>query len=213
VSEKGVLIGAGGHGKVVLDCLRTGHYFLDRDWVIIDPGLESGHDFFGVNVIGGEERVWLPQLAGGYFIIGLGQPLARRRELFEAAVAAGVKPHRAIKHPSAIISAHASVGGGSFVGPNAVVNCGTKVGQNVIVNTGAIVEHDCLVGDHSHVAPGAVLCGGVTLLEEVLVGANAVVLPGTIVPRGATVPAGSRWPGEPSKREHGISGTKIRQEG
>ena len=45
----------------------------------------------------------------------------------------------------------------------AIVGPGARIGRNVIVNTGAVVEHDCVIGDHVHVASGAVLGGGVTV--------------------------------------------------
>jgi len=176
---------------VIIDCLHAGHYFFGREWLILDPCLKTPPEMFGVNVIAGDDRIWLPQLAGGYFIIGVGYPLRKRKELFDAAVAAGVKPHIAIKHPSAVISAHAQVGEGTVVLANAVINISARVGRNVIINTGAIVEHDSVVGDHSHIAPGAVLCGGVTIGEGVMVGANATILPCVQVPDWTTIKAGS----------------------
>jgi hypothetical protein len=53
------------------------------------------------------------------------------------------------------------------------------------------VEHDCIVGDHAHVAPAAVLCGGVSIGESVHVGAGAIVLVGVKLGAGAVVAAGA----------------------
>ena len=44
-----------------------------------------------------------------------------------------------------------------------------------VINTGAIVDHECSVGDYTHIAPGAVLCGGVHTGSSVFVGARAIV--------------------------------------
>ena len=59
-----------------------------------------------------------------------------------------------------------------------------------IINTGAIVEHDCIVDDFSHVAVGAVLCGGVSIGSETLIGANATVIQGRTVGNKCIVGAG-----------------------
>jgi acetyltransferase-like isoleucine patch superfamily enzyme len=54
-----------------------------------------------------------------------------------------------------------------------------------------VVDHDCRIGDFVHVAPGAVLGGGVMVGGRVLVGAGAVVLPGLTLGAGCTVGAGA----------------------
>ena len=85
----------------------------------------------------------------------------------------------------------------------AVIQPGTRLGVNTIVNTRASIDHDCIIGDHVHIAPGAVLSGevrvgncshigcgativqGVKLGEATVIGAGAVVLKD--VPDGTTV--------------------------
>jgi acyl-[acyl carrier protein]--UDP-N-acetylglucosamine O-acyltransferase len=59
----------------------------------------------------------------------------------------------------------------------------------VIVNTGATVDHDCRLGDFVHVAPGAHLCGGVTVDEGALLGVGCAVAPGVRIGAWATVGA------------------------
>ena len=39
--------------------------------------------------------------------------------------------------------------------------CCTILGNNVIVNTGAIIEHDCIIEDHVHIATGVMLANTV----------------------------------------------------
>jgi len=184
-----ILIGAGGHAKVVLETLSEADtvelYFLDAD-----PEKKE-KSIFGVPVLGFDDL--LPELTDARFLVTLGHPLSRRRDLFYRATECGLKQCIRIHH-SATVSRKASwIGGGTVILPRTVINPDAIIGLNCIINTGAIVEHDCKVGDHSHIAPGAILCGGVTIGEEVLVGAGAVVLPGAVVPDGFIVPAGSVW--------------------
>lgn len=74
--------------------------------------------------------------------------------------------------------------------PHAVINPGANVMYNAIINTGAIIEHDSVIGPHSHIAPGAVLCGAVSVGKCVHVGANATVLPGVVIGDDSVIGAG-----------------------
>lgn len=96
-----------------------------------------------------------------------------------------------ILDPTAVISETAAIGEGSFVGKNAVLNASSVVGKMCIINTGTIIEHKCSIGDFSHIAVGAVLCGDVAIGNHVLIGANATVLQGVEVGMNCIIGAGS----------------------
>ncbi len=76
---------------------------------------------------------------------------------------------------SAIVSKTAKLGEGTFVGKLAVINAEAQVGRMAIINTKALVEHDCRVGDFTHIAIGATLCGGVCIEERCLIGAGTII--------------------------------------
>ena len=61
----------------------------------------------------------------------------------------------------------------------------------MVLNSGAVVEHDCVVDDHVHVASGACLAGGVRVGRGTLVGAGAVVRQGVKIGSDAIVGAGA----------------------
>ena len=67
----------------------------------------------------------------------------------------------------------------------------TRIGENAIVNTNASVDHECLVGDHVHIAPGGVIAGGVRIGNGSFVGANATIIDGVSVGSNSTVGAGA----------------------
>jgi acetyltransferase-like isoleucine patch superfamily enzyme len=54
-----------------------------------------------------------------------------------------------------------------------------------------VVDHECSLGAGVHVAPGATLCGCVTVEEDAMIGAGATVLPRLRIGRGAVVGAGA----------------------
>src|SRR5579883_2905848 len=82
----------------------------------------------------------------------------------------------AVLRPTATI-AHSGVtmGEGGQVMAGAVIQPDVRIGANAVVNTRASVDHDCILGDHCHIAPGAVLCGAVTIGEDTHIGAGATI--------------------------------------
>lgn len=77
--------------------------------------------------------------------------------------------------PSANVSRTAFVNESTYIGKNVIVNAQADIGKGVILNSGAIIEHECKISDYVHIAPGAVLCGNVSVGLKCLVGANAVI--------------------------------------
>lgn len=187
-----VILGGGGHARVVIDSLRASGIAAAYGILDADPSV-WGQELLGVPIVGGDAL--LPQLARqgiGHFVVGLGgvgdnEP---RRHLFERAVAHGLTP-LTVCHPSAICSPWAQVGAGSVCCPTAVVNAGAMVGVNVIVNTSAVIEHDCVVGDHAHIATGARLTSSVRVGDGAHIGAGATVRQGVSVGERAVVGAGA----------------------
>jgi sugar O-acyltransferase (sialic acid O-acetyltransferase NeuD family) len=184
VSDGLVLVGGGGHAKVVADAARASGIelagFVDDDPAAKVPGLEW---------LGGLDRTREP------WIVCIGDVPTRMRVLY------GLRGRAAsVMHPSAIVSQSAAIGDGVFVGPGAVVNADAVTGDHAIVNSAAVVEHDARVGRGSHVAPGVVLCGNVRIGEGCLIGAGAVLLPGVEVGDHAMVGAGAVVMGAVSAR-------------
>lgn len=175
-----LVIGAGGHAKVVIDAARC-----------------SGFEIAGVVGREGdpEELLGIPvsrdasDTAADGFIVAVGNNAARARH-FEQYRAEGLEPTRVI-HPSAVIAEGVSIGAGVFVAAGVIVNVDARIGANVILNTGCTIDHDCIVGDHTLVGPAASLCGGVELGEGVLLGAGVSVTPRTSVGAWSVVGAGA----------------------
>lgn len=174
---KCILIGAGGHGRVLLETLEQ-----QRPGVVVGildsrPGLKQVAE---VPVLGGDEMLpRLKDLHFTHFVIGVGssQPCRVRAELYLAARKAGLEP-LGVVHPQAFVSHQSEMAAGCQIMARAVVNTGVRLGGHVLVNSGAIVEHDAVIGAHSLIGSGAVLGGGVQVGERTLIGAGAVVRQG-----------------------------------
>ena len=59
---------------------------------------------------------------------------------------------------------------------SSVSEAGVTVAENTVINTAAVVEHDCEIGAHVHIAPRACLAGAVKVGEGSHVGLGATVL-------------------------------------
>lgn len=171
-----VVIGAGGHAKVVLDAILLGDRYRIAGLIAADG--ETGTDVLGVPVIGALHE--LPRLKNDglrYAFVGMGSignPSARIAAAREVEHCGLSMPP--IVHPAASVSPHAVLHAGVFVAANAVVGAGARVGTCAIVNSGAVVEHDCAVGEFAHISPGVSLSGGVGVGDRSHVGTGSAVV-------------------------------------
>ncbi|MBR6694139.1 MAG: acetyltransferase [Clostridia bacterium] len=160
-----VIIGAGGHAKVIADIvIRSG----DRLLGFLDDQKE-GSVFGEYSVIG--KLADIEKFKNdALFIIGIGSAAVRER----IAKASPVRWYTAI-HPSAQFSLGAQIGSGSTVMAGAVINADSVIGKHCIVNTRASVDHDCKIADFVHLSPGSTLCGTVSVGERTQIGAGTVI--------------------------------------
>lgn len=176
-----VVIGAGGHAKVVVATARAAGF--DVVAVLDDDGSRRGRAILGARVEGTTAELgrWPDALA----LLAIGSNRVRKE------LAARLPARWAtLVHPSAVVHESVRIGEGTVVFAGAVIQPDTVLGAHVIVNTAASIDHDCQVGDFAHVAPGSHLAGGVSLGEGAFLGIGAKVIPGRRVGSWATVGAG-----------------------
>ncbi len=189
VSDQIIVVGVGGHGRVVLDALLASGA---RVYGLLDPGLAAGTEVMGVAVLGGDEV--LDSLASTRYRLsnGLGAnpSTVARASLYKRLSQPGYR-FATVVHPSAVVGGATELGEGSQIMAGAVVQCGSRIGRNVVVNTAASLDHDVVIEDDAFIAPGAVLCGAVELGRGAFIGAGAVLLPGVRIGANAVIAAGA----------------------
>jgi sugar O-acyltransferase (sialic acid O-acetyltransferase NeuD family) len=186
MSKGNLIIGAGGHGKVVADAMRlVGMSLLG---FVDDNSDMIGQQLLGFPVLGKISQ-WQEFDVDG-LIIAIGSN--HIRHMIQQQVEATGRPNwiRVI-HPKAVLAETVKVGSGTVVAAGAIVNPDTVIGRHVIINTGATVDHDCVVGDYVHIAPGVHLAGGVKIGDNTFVGIGGVVIPNCHIGTNATIGAGS----------------------
>lgn len=189
MSRPVIVIGGGGHARVVVDCLLAqGQQILGFTAPTQQAELAKGITWLGGDEILGSYSPREIQLVNG---LGSVREPGLRMERFETYVALGFHFAEVI-HSSAVVSKLAQKRGegcqllaGSIIGPN------VNLGDNVLVNSRSVIEHDCIVESHVHVATGAILCGGCHVGAGSHIGAGAVVIQGVLIGAGAIVAAGA----------------------
>ncbi len=187
-----VLLGAGGHASVLLECISD-LSDVELAGVLDADSSRWGTAFGSVTVLGDEAR--LPELTAdgiAHFAVAVGSAGANRarERLFQTGCAAGLEP-LTIVHPAAIIAPSAKLGASVQCLAGVIVNTEAKLEENVLLNSGAIVEHHCRIGAHTHIASGATLCGAVEVGPRVHIGAGALVRQGIRIGADAVVGAGA----------------------
>jgi sugar O-acyltransferase (sialic acid O-acetyltransferase NeuD family) len=181
-----LLLGGGGHGRVVADMAEllgwTGIAFLDDRW----PDLQSTGDWPVLGVISDAARFGETHPAA---IVTVGDGATRQRLSGVLRGLGFTLP--TLVHPSAVISPRATLGQGVVVMANVVVNSYARVGDDVILNTACTIDHDCRLSDSVHVSPGANLSGDVTVGERSWIGAGAAVREGIRIGFDVVVGAGA----------------------
>jgi sugar O-acyltransferase (sialic acid O-acetyltransferase NeuD family) len=186
-----VVLGAGGHGKVVADAARAAgiHVVAFAD---ADPA-RRGTRLLGLPVLDGELEALRAfcEREGAQTVVAIGENATRRR-VFEALRAGGV-PLANVVHPSAVLAPEVTLGVGVVVMAGVIVNVSSVIGDNAILNTGVRLDHDNTLGAHAHVSPGVCTGGevkigegshlgvGVSVRNRVSIGAWSVIGVGAAV--------------------------------
>ncbi len=177
-----VILGAGGHGKVIADIARKLGY---RDIVFLDD-----------NAVGScmEYAIWgttqlSESLDDGHtdFIIAVGSNGIRKRI---AEKYPGLN-YVSLVHPAAIVGANVTIGKGTVVTAGAILNPCTTIGAHCIVNSGAVIEHDNILENYVHISPNAALGGTVHIGEGTHIGIGASVRNNVTICCGCTIGVGT----------------------
>jgi sugar O-acyltransferase (sialic acid O-acetyltransferase NeuD family) len=185
-----LIIGAGGHGKVVLDILRSTNQYRPVGFVDADPRL-IGTRVCGLPVFGAihllSRLVHQHKIAAAIIAIGDN----RARASYAKALDELHIPLINAIHQSAVVSPAAKLGRNIVVAANAAICTEAVIGDFSIVNTGASVDHECELGSAVHICPGAQLAGRVRVENDAFIGLGASVIQCLKIGTGAIIGAGA----------------------
>jgi UDP-perosamine 4-acetyltransferase len=185
-----IILGAGGHSKVLIDALRLRSVEI-LGIVDVDPN-KKGLELMGVPIIGNDEELMKYPPQKIRLVNGIGSVRVRssRRQLFKKYKCNGYQFEKVI-HPSAIIGNKVILSEGVQIMAGVVIQAESQIGVNSIINTGSLVDHDCQIGCHVHISPGVVLSGGVVVEDNAHIGTGAIIIQGMRVGANSLVAAGA----------------------
>ena len=183
MSKDVIIIGAGGHAKVIADIIyKSGDNligFLDDNLANIGKEKKKKKKVLGTTKD-------IENYNKNYFIIGIGNNSIRKKINNEN----NLKLYTAI-HPSAIIAQDVKIGIGSVIMAGVVINPGTVIGKNCIINTCSSLDHDNLLEDYVHISPGAHLAGTVSVKEGTWICTGAIIKNNITIGKNNIIGAGS----------------------
>lgn len=184
-----IIIGGGGHAKVLIDMLNRNGYVI-KGYAALTPSSEEV--FRELTYISAELNLDREEISELHVFNGIGSigDQHKRKEIYEIWTRRGYD-FPSIIHPLAFVADDVHLAGGVQIMVGSIVQPSVSVGNNSIVNTRSSIDHDCVIGSHVHISPGAVLCGNVHVEDEVHIGAGAIIKQGIRVGKGCIVGAGA----------------------
>ena len=185
-----LIVGAGGHCKSVLDALSHNTF---GNITLSDLPLRVGQSVMGIPITATDddwEHIYNAGCHSAFIAVGsVGDPSKRIRIHQRLKQIGFLLP--VVMDPTAVVSESAVLAPGIFVGRKAVINAQASIGECAIINTAAIIEHDCVLGEFVHVAPGVCLAGNVEVGPKAHIGIGAVVIEGISIGAEAMLGAGA----------------------
>jgi sugar O-acyltransferase (sialic acid O-acetyltransferase NeuD family) len=189
VKRQAIVIGAGGHCRVVLSLLAL----FDEKEVIGILDLQerlAGEVIMGSPVIGSTsclETFHNRMNLDVYLAIG---DNTLRRTWWEKAKGLGLTLPNLIS-PHAIVDSTAHLGEANVICARAFIGPKATLGSNNLINTAAILEHETRIGSHCHFAPSSTVSGRSKIGDGTFIGAGATVIDNIEVAAGIMIGAGA----------------------
>ena len=185
-----IMIGGGGHAKVLIEALRLRN--IPVLGILDLKAIDQTSSLTEIPYLGADEAVLKYKSNEVYVVNGIGSVglPEKHREIFERFKKWGYQ-FLSVIHPAAHIAADVELGEGVQIMAGAVIQPGSVIRHNAIINTNTSVDHDCAIGAHVHLAPGVTLCGGVNIGDGTHVGTGATVVQNIRVAKNSFIRAGS----------------------
>jgi len=190
MKEKIVVIGGGGHAKVIINILKK----LDMFDIIGYSDINNNGEILGIKYLGNDEI--LSEIILDYkncnAVIGIGNISISdlRKRVYVKVKKLGFEFPPVIS-PNAIINEDVTIGEGTVVFDGAIINNSSKIGKCAIINTSSIIEHDCNVGDFVHITPCSILSYGVNIGNDSFIGSGTVVIHNLKITNNCLIGSGS----------------------
>ena len=190
MKDKIVIVGGGGHAKVIIGVLkRIAHYNILGYSDIVDKG-----PLLGIHYIGKDEDlvsvIDIHQNCKAALGLGNVQITSHRKTVYNCIKKMGfIFP--VIISPSAVINEDSHIREGSTILDGVIINPSCIIGRGAIINSNATIEHDCTIGEFTHIASGVTISGGVSIGDHCLIGSGSSIIQDLHITDNVLVGAGA----------------------
>lgn len=187
MNKKVIIIGSGGHAKVIIDIIQG---MKKYEIIGVASSDKIKRIISGVPILGNDSiLIDLYKSGVKHAFIAIGD-CKLRDIIFNYVNKIGFDLVNAIS-PSANISPTVKIGFGVAIMPGVSINVDSIIEDNVIINTNASIDHDNVIKKSVHIAPGCNLAGNVTVGEGTFLGIGCKVIPKIFIGKWSTIGAGS----------------------
>ena len=187
--EKIIIIGGGGHAKVIISILRKMNSYIIEGYI---DKKKSG-DLIGIPYLGADQL--LPKLFDkgiNNAVLGIGQIKSSipRKNIYKNLIKIGYNLPPIIS-PDSIINEGVNIDIGTVIMDGSIIGCCSNIGKLCIINTNSSIDHDCQISDFTHIAPGVTISGNVKVGKNVLIGTGANIIQNIEIANNSIISAGS----------------------
>lgn len=188
--KKIVLVGGGGHCKVIIDIIKSTNEY---EIVGVTDNNKIGEKLLDVPIIGNDDM--LPELfksgvKNAFVSLGALNNIEVRDKIYNKLKNVGFNIPKLI-HNKAVVSPYTEIHDGTCIMAGAIVNAGAVINENCIINTSSVIEHDCIIGRNTHVSPRSCIAGGCSIGENSHIGAGCCIIQGINIGSNVVIGAGA----------------------
>jgi sugar O-acyltransferase (sialic acid O-acetyltransferase NeuD family) len=188
-----VIVGAGGHAKILLDIASKSAEFEVVG--VVSKEDDPQDDIMGFKIYKGDNYLLEFKNKGVSSVaIGIGGYTNNnlRKEMYYRLKELGFEIANLID-PTAIISKTVKMGEGVVIFAGVIINTEVVIGNNVIIATGSTIDHETIIEDHVLVSAGvtvgagdviqegALLALGSNVISRINIGMNSLIGAGAVV--------------------------------
>lgn len=191
--RKAILIGAGGHSKVVLSILDDvrSHSIVGIIDINQSPSVSENYRelIMGIPVLGTEALNKFIGQKNLDIFLAIGDCRIRAQWWEKMLNMSFSMPN--LLSPDAIVHSSVSLGSANVICSGVIIGPEATIGYDNLINTGAILEHETSVGNHCHIAPKSLVAGRSTVANNCFLGAGSVIIDDINIVEFTTLGAGA----------------------
>ena len=181
-----IVLGAGGHSKVVLDILIENNY--GKEIIFYDNLIKSEKKLHNKYIVTNTlENLYAEQ---NEFIVAVGNVKLRQKL---ASIATKYNLRRVGILSNSLKRGFVNVNIDSTVDimHNVIISSDVKIQKDTLINRNVSIHHDVIIGENCVISPGVQLLGGCQIGDNVFIGAGANIFPKVKIEDDSVIGAGS----------------------